>query len=107
MRYGMEFTLVVTDVESIQVLEEQLDEVMECLATLGMLDPFLDADFSTPDGVTVQIEFSLEADNDIDALAQASSSLRSAIHSVGGATPNWDEQWIVREHKFNRTLIEA
>ena len=83
--------------DSDEDVEEHLDQVMEELMHLRTCDPSIDAGLA--DG-SVCISVVVDSSNPLDAITQASGSLRSAIHAAGGGTADWPgpthEAWSMR-----------
>ena len=75
---------------------EHFQRVVDRYAQLEQVHAgLLDASFGFSDGVdvaTIDAEVTVEADSEDDAFHLANSSLRSAIQSAGGFTPDWDER---------------
>jgi hypothetical protein len=72
-------------------LGEATDQVTDQLAliderTPALLDYAVSSDASEN---TVLFEVTVDADDEMEALAGAVSWVRTAIHATGGATPNW------------------
>lgn len=80
------------------IVEEHLDAVMEELLKLEAGDPSIELDLT--DQVAVTFALIVSAPNPIDAVNIASGAIRTAIHAVGGGTPDWpdiaSEAWSVR-----------
>ncbi|MFI7113932.1 hypothetical protein ACIBK9_46980 [Nonomuraea sp. NPDC050227] len=74
--------------------DERLNDLMNALLDLedtdsAVEDPDLAATIT--DGV-VDVQMIVEADDPADAMVKALCFLRSAIHSIGDATPGWETQ---------------
>lgn len=67
-------------------LEMHLDEVMAQLLTLDAEDASIDLDLAAQ---RVNLALTVDAGNPLEAIAQASGFIRTAIHAAGGATPDW------------------
>lgn len=68
------------------VVVEGLDKVMDELEHLRAVDPVIDLNLEKHE---VGFEVVVQAENAVTAVNYASGLLRSAVHAVGGATPNW------------------
>lgn len=78
-------------------LEQHLDGVMDALLdTDQACDPAVDVEFST---CVVSIGVSVSASNPLAATEVGSGIIRTAIHTVGGRTPDWptpdSDEWCV------------
>lgn len=69
-----------------EVMEDHLDGVMDELLTLGAEDPAIDLEISTG---RVTFTVTIDGQNPVAAIAQASGLFRTAIHAAGGCTPDW------------------
>ena len=71
------------------------------------LDDVNDQDLSSDDE-TLTFSMSLSADDEIAALSEAMTAVRTAIHAAGGATPGWESHIetlrTVIEREQNETL---
>jgi hypothetical protein len=68
-----------------------IDDVTDHLALLDERTPGL-LDYAVSSDATdnaVVFELTVEADDDLQALAAAVSWVRAAIHAIGGNTPGW------------------
>jgi hypothetical protein len=72
-------------------LGEAIDQVTDQLALIDETTPAL-LDYAVSSDATdntVLFEVTVDADDEMEALAGAVSWVRAAIHATGGATPNW------------------
>ncbi|MET8985777.1 hypothetical protein ABZW49_10050 [Nonomuraea wenchangensis] len=74
--------------------DERLEDLMTALldhedADPAIEDPDLAATLTT--GI-VDVQMMVEADDPADAMVKALCFLRTAIHSIGDATPGWETQ---------------
>jgi hypothetical protein len=67
-------------------LEVQLDQVMEELIRLGVADPAIGGTLATGE---VEISITVAAPTPEEAVPKAMSTLRTALHAAGIATPGW------------------
>jgi hypothetical protein len=67
-------------------LEAQLDQVMEELIRLGVADPAIGGALATGE---VEISITVDASTPEEAIPKAMSTLRTALHAAGIATPGW------------------
>ncbi|RCW40725.1 hypothetical protein DFQ14_11051 [Halopolyspora algeriensis] len=69
-------------------LEEHLEQVMDALQDEpGVADADIGADL---DEMLVDFCLHVRADSAADAVAQAHTVVRSALHAAGAATPGWE-----------------
>jgi hypothetical protein len=74
--------------------DERLDDLMNALLDLedmdvAIEDPDVAATLTTG---LVDVQMIVEADDPADAMVKALCFLRSAIHTIGDATPGWETQ---------------
>ncbi|MEV0612879.1 hypothetical protein AB0I81_06100 [Nonomuraea sp. NPDC050404] len=74
--------------------DERLDELMNALLDLEDMDPAIeDPDLAaTLTTGVVDVQMITEADDPAEAMVKALCFLRSALHSIGDATPGWETQ---------------
>jgi hypothetical protein len=74
--------------------DERLDELMNALLDLEDMDPAIeDPDLAaTLTTGIVDVQMVTEADDPAEAMVKALCFLRSALHSIGDATPGWETQ---------------
>jgi multidrug efflux pump subunit AcrB len=91
MIYGTTISLHVAIADPDTGLGATIDEVTDELAQIDQRTPEL-LDYAVSSDATdnsVVFEVTVDADDDMEALAAAASWVRAAIHATGGYTPDW------------------
>jgi len=91
MIYGTTISLHVAIADPDTDLGATIDEVTDELAQIDQRTPEL-LDYAVSSDATdnsVVFEVTVDADDDMEALAAAASWVRAAIHATGGYTPDW------------------
>jgi hypothetical protein len=91
MMYEAVFSIRVALADPQARLGDSIDQVTDQLALIDERTPeLLDyAVSSDADDSTAKFEITVDASDEMDALAGAVSWVRAAIHAAGGATPGW------------------
>lgn len=96
-----------------ETLEGFLDEVMEHLQGCDVIDPVISESYSS-DGESVTIEFAMtvQTGEPDAAVSRAMNAIRASFHTLGAATPGWEDvirkmQSSVRATSGDGDLIEA
>ncbi len=73
-----------------ETLARKSDEVMAELIRINVGDPFVHANLKN---AHVTMSLTVERDTELDALEHAVTSVRCAVHAVGGSTPGWERNF--------------
>jgi hypothetical protein len=91
MMYEAVIPIHVTLADPAVTLGDAIDQVTDQLALIDERTPAL-LDYAVSSDATdntAVFEVTVDADDEIEALAGAVSWVRAAIHATGGATPGW------------------
>lgn len=103
MRYTTELHLHVMTDRSDDSFDKHTDEVLDALMDLNnVIDPDLTVNLSRR---AVIISMIVEASDAGEAVGHAFTSVRAAIHQVGGWTPGWEDA--IRDAVANSAPVGA
>lgn len=87
---------------------DHLDNVMEELVRLRAEDPSVDLDLESR---SVGFQVVVPSSNPVEAVNIASGFIRTAIHAVGGSTPDWpgvhNKAWGIQLVNINADQLNA
>ncbi len=86
----VEFSATLPDDVDRAVFEQHIEAVLGELDSLANItDADMSVDYSEP---RVAFAMYITAKDDIDAISQVTTAMRTAIHAAGGGTPGWEEK---------------
>ncbi|QCR43421.1 hypothetical protein C1N91_07540 [Curtobacterium sp. SGAir0471] len=91
---------------SVEQLEDDFTGIADALFEVeGVIDPDLELDVERS---ALTFSMILEADNEADAMVNAITAARTALHTAGKGTPGWDDHYrLARQDVERQTEVAA